>query len=116
MYLVILLVAAVYAYRVFRKVLGETTDQGVRRILDEAERLTGYRKPNRRWIRPAIATVLAWSAVTALLTPVDPTMAVYVGGAMVFAGVAAVIRSVPDPTRIHPDDLDRALIELLEQA
>jgi hypothetical protein len=114
MTVVIMIAAVACAYRVFRRAMGESIDQATRRIVRDAEKLAGYRRPALRWVRPALATAVAWAAMSFVLTPVHPTIAVWVGGAMVFVGTAAVVRAVPGPGRIHPDDLDRALIELLE--
>jgi hypothetical protein len=112
---VILVVASLYAYRLFRRGIGESSDQAVKRIVDEAERLTGYVTPRRRWLKPALATVLCWVGLMATLTPVSPSLAIWVGGAVIALGAMAVAKALPDPIRIDPDDLDRELIDLLEQ-
>jgi len=115
MMFVILALGSVLAYRMFRRGLGETTDQAARRLVVEAERLTGYVRPRRRWLRPGVATLLCWAGIMTTLTPVSPELAIWVGGAVIAVGALAVAKVLPDPVNIDPDDLDRELMELLEQ-
>jgi len=116
MFVFVLLAGIAFALHAFRKALGETPEHAARRLVRDAERLTGYRPTGTRWLRPALATAIAWAAMTTVLTPVDPTLAVWVGGAMVFTGTSAVIRTLPAPPHPHLDDLDRELLDLLDDA
>lgn len=84
-------------------------------IVAEAERLTGARSNRYGWARPMIATIVAWAALMATLTPVDPTLAVWVGGVVVALGALATALALPDPTKIDDADFDEALRNLLDQ-
>lgn len=84
-------------------------------VVAEAERLTGIRRARHRWVRPVLATTIAWGGLMATLTPVNPTLAVWVGGAVVMLGAVATALSVPDPTQIDDAEFDEALRNLLDQ-
>lgn len=116
MFVLVLLAGIAFGFHAFRKALGETPEQAARRLVRDAERLTGYRRAGPRWVRPAVATAIGWAAMTSVLMPVDPTLAVWAGGAMIFIGASAVIRTIPAPPHAHLDDLDRELLDLLDNA
>ena len=113
MLVLVLICLATYAIISFRRAL-QPTDASAR-VLAEAERITGFRRPRVRWVRPTLATAAAWAGIMVTLTPVDPTMAVWIGGAIVAVGTAAVIRSVPNPIKIDDDEFERELRDLLDQ-
>jgi hypothetical protein len=114
MLVLVLICLATYAALSFRRAIrsGEASSTA---LVAEAERITGYRPPKTRWVRPAVATVLAWAGIMVTLTPVSPTLAVWVGGAIVGVGVLAVVNTVPNPTKIDDAEFDRELRELLDQ-
>jgi hypothetical protein len=98
----------------FRKALPESIDTG-HDVVAEAERLTGYRSHPRRWIRPVVATTIAWASLMATLTPIDPTLAVWVGGAVVMLGSLATGLSIGDPLKLDDATFDAELRNLLDQ-
>ena len=102
-----------YGIRVFRSSVRPVIDID-HDIVAEAERLTGIRSSRHRWVKPAAATILAWGGLMATLTPVSPTLAVWVGGAVVALGTLATALAIPDPTKIDDADLDEALRNLLD--
>ncbi len=85
-------------------------------IVAEAERLTGVRSNRYGWARPVLATSVAWAGLMATLTPVNPTLAVWVGGIVVALGAFATALALPDPTKIDDADFDAALRDLLDQS
>ena len=105
---------ATFALMSFRRAIG-TTVSNPRDIVAEAERLTGYTPPSRRWIRPTAASLVTWIATMVILTPVNPALAVWVGGVVVLGGALAVYLSMPNPLKIDAVEFDRELQDLLDQ-
>lgn len=107
-----LICLATYAVVTFRKAIAPVNEPegGV-----PMKGRSSMRRAESQWVRPMVATVLAWSGITLTLTPVEPTMAVWVGGAVVAVGTAAVLKSIHNPYRIDDAQFDRELRELLEQ-
>ncbi len=85
-----------------------------RRVVAEAQRVVGGGQASRRWVRPAVMTVLTWLGVGLIAAPYSPAVGVWVGGLVVAAGAAVIVRAYPD--LLPPEDFDRALPELLDQA
>lgn len=83
-------------------------------VVGEAERLLEG-TVRHAWIRPVASTAITWAAVSALLTPIDIGLAIWVGGAVIAVGAMATFRSCPDPTRIDDEAFDRELRNLFEQ-
>jgi hypothetical protein len=107
---------AIYAFNSFRRAIGESPEAAARRVIAQAEALTGYTHPHKRWIRPAVATIACWVGIMVTMTPAGPAIAVWVGGAVIAVGAAAVFFTLPDPTRVDPDQLDLELRALLERS
>lgn len=101
-----------YAAASFRRAV---RSDGSARLVAEAERIVSFRNPGSHWARPAFATLVAWVGIMATLTPVDPTMAVWIGGVVIATGTAAVVRSIPNPFEIDDEQFERELRELLDQ-
>lgn len=83
-------------------------------VVGEAERLLGVSR-GRDWLRPVVATTITWAAVSALLTPVSISLAIWVGGAVIAVGTLATIRAIPDPTKIDDATFELELQNLFEQ-
>lgn len=83
-------------------------------VVAEAERLLEGRT-SRVWLRPVVATAITWASVSALLTPVNTALAIWVGGAIIALGALATANAVPDPTKIDDAAFDLELRNLLEQ-
>jgi hypothetical protein len=117
MLLFALICLAIYAMVTFRKAIAPVDAQDGSQSTEGLSKKgrSSMRRADSQWIRPMLATVLAWSGITLTLTPVNPTMAVWVGGAVVAVGTAAILKSVHDPYRIDDAQFDRELRELLEQ-
>ncbi len=115
MLVLVLIALATYAVFSFRRAITPVDDSPAGRALADAERIVGTRSASSRWIRPALATVIAWAGIMATLTPIDPTMAVWIGGGIIAVGTWAVIASIPNPTKIDDAEFDRELRNLLDQ-
>ena len=83
-------------------------------VVAEAERALEGRA-SRAWLRPVVATTITWGLVSALLTPVDVSLAIWVGGAIITVGALATIWSIPDPTKIDDAAFDLEVQNLFEQ-
>lgn len=115
MLVLVLIGLATYAVVSFRRAIGPADESPGGRALADAQRIIGSRDPSPRWVRPALATVIAWAGIMATLTPIDPSMAVWIGGLIVAVGTWAVIATIPNPTRIDDAQFDRELRDLLDQ-
>ncbi len=104
-----------YGMRMFRRSV-QPIIRADHDVVAEAERLTGVRSSRYGWARPVIATSVAWAGLMATLTPVDPTLAVWVGGVVVALGACATALAIPDPTKIDDADFDAALRNLLDHS
>jgi hypothetical protein len=113
MLVLVLIGIATYAVISFRRAIAPVDDSR-----GPCARRSGahHRCPRRhlRWIRPALATVIAWAGIMATLTPVNPTMAVWIGGLIVAVGCWAVIANIPNPMKIDDAEFDRELRDLLD--
>jgi hypothetical protein len=112
--LLVLICLAAYAVMSFRRAIA-VHDTPSTRVLAEARRIANSGSPRRRWLRPTVATVLGWSGIMVTLTPVNPTMAVWIGGGVVMLGTAAIVASVPNPMKIDDAEFERELRDLLDQ-
>ena len=115
MLVLVLIGIATYAVISFRRAIALVDDSPGGRALAEAERIVGVRSATSRWIRPALATLIAWAGIMATLTPVNPAMAVWIGGLIIAVGCWAVIASIPNPIKIDDAEFDRELRDLLDQ-
>jgi hypothetical protein len=115
MLVLVLIALATYAVFSFRRAIAPVDDSPGARALADAERIVGVRSASSRWIRPALAPVIAWAGIMATLTPVDPSMAVWIGGLIIAVGTWAVIASIPNPAKIDDAEFDRELRNLLDQ-
>ena len=102
-----------YGIRLFRRSVRPVIDAD-HDVVAEAERVLEGR-PGRAWLRPVVATTTTWVLVSALLTPVDISLAIWVGGAIITVGALATVWSIPDPTKIDDAAFDLELQNLFEQ-
>lgn len=114
MLLLVLICLAAYAVMSFRRAIAPH-DTPSTRVLAEARRIANSHSPRRRWLRPAIATLLAWTGIMVTLTPVNPSLAVWIGGGVVMLGAVAVVATVPNPMKIDDAEFERELRDLLDQ-
>ena len=114
MLVLVLICLAAYAVMSFRRAIA-VHDTPSARVLAEAKRIANSRSPRRRWLRPALATALAWAGIMVTLTPVNPTLAVWIGGAVVMLGAVAVMATLPNPMRIDDAEFEQELRDLLDQ-
>lgn len=86
-----------------------------RRLVASVERMLGHRADRVHWGRIAVATVAAWSVAVTMLVGVSPSLAVWVGGAVVAAGAVVLVKVWGNPYRLDDHEFDRRLRELLDQ-
>jgi hypothetical protein len=103
-----------YSVHVFRKSVRPVINAD-HDVVGEAERLLRSGTPNRLWVRTVLATVITWGLISAVLTPVSVTLAIWVGGLVIAGGAAATIRAIPDPTKIDDAEFDLELRNMLDQ-
>jgi uncharacterized membrane protein len=86
-----------------------------RRLVASVERALGHRPDRTHWGRIAVATFVGWCLAEMALVGVAPTLAVWVGGAVVTVGAVALVKVWGDPYRLDDHEFDRRLREMLDQ-
>lgn len=105
-----LILVAIIGYAVWRAVGQQGSDRSF-----TVNRPTMGAMPTRgrKVVKRIALVVIAWAAVTGVVSFVDISIAIFSGVAVVAIGAVWVFRTA-DPMQIDMDELDRELMKLLE--